>query len=162
MEWARFLNTVRPAFLMVYGIFVIWAIVRWIVKIRSFQRDSRHWLGTIGLGLGVCSAVLIALFYVHIWITNKLIAHGSELWIYYYLGFCLAVAGLILGLTGRGWVRESGTIVALVAGFQWAGQMAVSARQDALITVAMFASLALVGVIFAMTWYFAHKRQSLA
>jgi hypothetical protein len=161
VEWARFLNAVRPAFLLVYGIFVIWAIVRWIVRIKSFQRDLRDWLGAIALGMAVCSAILLALFYVHVLITNELIAHGSELWIYYYFGFFLAVGGLILGLTGRGWVRESCAVVVLVASFQWACQMAVSVRQDALITVAMFVSLALVGAIFAGTRYFVPERQSL-
>jgi hypothetical protein len=148
MKWASLLNSIRPAFLIAYGIFVVWTVVRLMMEIRSSRRKLRDWLGSFGLAAGICSAMLLALFYIHIWVEGKLIAHGAALWIYYYAAICFAIIGLILGLTGHGWVRRSSTVVSLVMVFQWSGQMVVSAREDFLITVAMFVSLAVVGITF--------------
>lgn len=156
MKWASLLNSIRPVFLIAYGIFVVWTVVRLIMAIRSFRRNLRDWLGSIGLLAGICSAMLLALFYIHIWVEGKLIAHGAALWIYYYTAICFALIGLALGLTGHGWVRRSSTIVCLVMVFQWSGQMVVSAREDFLITVAMFVSLAAVGIIFMAPQRFTH------
>jgi hypothetical protein len=93
--------------------------------------------------------MLLALFFIHIWVEGNLIAHGAALWIYYYTAICFALIGLAFGLTGHGWVRQSSTIVSLVMVFQWSGQMAVSTLEDFLITVAMYFSLAVVGIIFS-------------
>jgi hypothetical protein len=156
MKWASLLNSVRPIFFIAYGVFVVWTVVRLIMEIRSFRRYLREWLGLIGLLAGICSAMLLALFYIHILAEGKLIAHGAALWIYYYTAICFALIGLALGLAGHGWVRRSSTIVSLVMVFQWSGQMVVSAREDFLITVAMFVSLAVVGIIFMASQRFTH------
>jgi len=159
VEWAGFLNTVRPVFLMIYGIFVAWTAVRLMMRIRSFERTLRDWLGSVGLAAGICSAILLMLFYMHIWIEGTLIAHGAALWLLYYAGICLAIIGLTLGFVGCRWVRRSCTVISLVMIFQWSGQMTDSLQQDSLITVVMFVSLAVVGIIYLWGWYSARAPQ---
>lgn len=148
MNWVSFLNSVRPIFLAAYGVFVAWTVVKWAMDFRSSDRKLRDWLGASGIAVGVCSAILFALFYVHIWAVGTLIAHGAALWVYCYTGICFAIAGLILGITGRGWVRQASTIISLVMAFQWSGQMVISARQDSFITIAMFITIGAVGILF--------------
>jgi hypothetical protein len=161
MEWVQFLNSVRPAFLIAYGIFVVWTVVRWTMGIRSIQQTLRAWIGSVGLAAGICSALLLLLFYMHIWIKGALIAHGAALWLLYYAGICLAVIGLTFGLAGCRWLRRSCTVISLVMVFQWSGQMADSLRQDFLITVAMLVLLGAVGVIYVGFWYFGRTSDGL-
>jgi hypothetical protein len=148
MKLAFLLDSIRLVFLLTHGIFVVWTVVRWMMDIRSSGRKLRDWLGSFGLAAGICSAILLELFYIHILVEGKLIAHGAALWIYYFTGICFAIVGLSLGLTGYGWVRRSSTVVSLVVVFQWPALMTSSVRQDLLITAAMFVSLAVVGIIF--------------
>ena len=147
MEWATVVGTMWKAFVLAYAIFVIWSCLKWIRMLQTSRFTVRDWLGSLGLAMGAASAALFAWFWIYLWIERRLIAHGSSLWLYYYTGFCLAAVGLTLGLVGRDWVRRSSTIVSLVMSFQWMGRMVIGRKVEFLITIAMFVSLALGGII---------------
>jgi hypothetical protein len=147
MGWTNTLGSFWNAFMLAYAIFVIWSFARWILALGKLRFTLRDWLGSLGLAAGICSAALFAVFLIFLWMERELIAHGSALWLYYYTGFFLAAVGLILGLAGRDWIRGSSAVVSLVMVFQWYGRMVVGRKAEAIVTVVMFASLAVGGII---------------
>jgi hypothetical protein len=159
VEWIILVRAVRAAFLIIYAIFVVSSLVKWIRTTEASKLTLRDRLGSLGMAAGICSAALFAWFHVYVWVAHELIAHGAGLWLYYYAGGCAAVVGLIFGLAGRGWVRQSATIIALVMAFQWFGEMVVGLRKEAFITLAMFVFLAAGGVISLAGRYFIGKCQ---
>jgi hypothetical protein len=159
MEWAYFVQDCRAVFLLAYAIFVAWSLVRWIIATGKSEYVLRDWLGSLGLAAGICSAVLFAWFYVYVWTEHRLIAHGIAQGLYFLAGGCLAVFGLILGLTGRRWVRRSAAIVALVMVFQWWGEMLFHLKEKSAVTIAMFVSLLAIGFALLVSQRFIHKFQ---
>lgn len=114
------LGELRTVFLIAYLLFVIWSLYEW-VQSRTFRGDSlRGRIGSIGLIAGSASASLLIFFYVYIWVNRELPAHGSALWSLMVVGEGLALGGLILGLIGTGWIRQSAFLISIVVVFQWA------------------------------------------
>ena len=130
-----------------YAACVMWSLVRLILYKRSAVFTLRDWLGASGLVVGACSGSLFAWFYVYFWIEHSIIAHGSVLFIYYAVGSCAAVAGALLALTGRGWVRRSAFIMSFVMMLQWLEMWSMGFGLDQWITIATFFSLVVWGVI---------------
>jgi hypothetical protein len=130
-----------------YATLVISSLVRLIVNKTSAVFTLRDRLGASGLVVGACSGALLAWFYIYLWIEHSVIAHGSALFIYYAVGSCAAVAGAILALTGRGWVRRSASIVSFVMMLQWLEMWSMSIGLDQWITIATFFSLVAWGVM---------------
>jgi hypothetical protein len=95
-------------------------------------------MGSIALACGVSSAILLLLFYGHIWITGQLIAHGSVLFIIDWTGQGLAAAGFLTALVARRWLRPSGAIVNMVIFIQWCGLLIPGMRIAALLSAAMY------------------------
>jgi len=147
MHWTIIVGIMREVFMLAYAIFVICIFVRWILELGASRFTLRDWLGSIGLATGICSVVLYALFLFYLWMENRLIAHGSTLWLYYYAGFYLAIVGIMLSLAGHNWVRRSSIVISLVMVFQWWGRMIVGLKAESIITVAMFVSLVVVGIL---------------
>ncbi len=136
----------RTVFLFAYLLFVIWSLFRW-AHLRMFREASlRSRIGSVGLLAGSSSAVLLAFFYSYVWIAHELPAHGLALWTLFLVGEGLAVAGVILGSLGTGWVRQSGFLISLVVVFQW-GRPSVGRGPISLADGVMFTSLALYGLV---------------
>src|SRR5664279_4916073 len=70
----------RTVFLYAHLFFVIWALFRWAYSRTSQRASLRSRMGSIGLIAGSSSAVLLALFYIYVWIAHKLPAQGLALW----------------------------------------------------------------------------------
>jgi hypothetical protein len=138
----------------IYALFVAWSIWRWARSVPNNHESWRFRAATIGLFFGVGSAVLLGTFYAHLWITGTLIAHGSILWLIYYIGEYSADAGFILALAGRGELRISAVVVNLVLVFQWYGMMIVGLRGEAMLSMAMYVCVAII----ACVWLFGRSR----
>jgi hypothetical protein len=63
------------------------------------------------------------------------------------VGEGLALAGLILGALGIGWVRQSVLLISLVMVFQWWRELVTGPGPARVVDGAMFASLALFAFI---------------
>jgi hypothetical protein len=150
----------KPLIMSAYAIFAIWTLARWVRAIRSTSFTWRDRLGALGLLAGTFSGLLFACFYVFFWVEHRLLAHGSTLFIYYAVGSCAAVAGTILALIGRGWVRGSASIVSLVMLFQWLGMWDMSLGLDQVITIVTLVSLVSWGIISLATRYFTARSGS--
>ena len=140
----------------IYAFFVVWSIWRWA---RSVPNDRERWrfhAATIGLFFGVGSAILLGAFYAHLWITGILIAHGSILWLIYYIGEYSADAGFILAIAGRGELRISAVVVNLVMVIQWYGMMIVDLRGEAVLSTAMYAGVLMIACI----WFLGRSREA--
>jgi hypothetical protein len=110
----------RTVLLFAYLLFVIRSLFKW-AHLRIFRETSvRSRMASVGLIAGSTSAVLLAFFYCYWWIAHELPAHGLALWTLFLVSESLAIVGLILALTGIGWVRQSGFLISLVVVFQWA------------------------------------------
>lgn len=144
MEWTRIVNSVRDVFLYAYAVFVIYALLRWILTSGKSEYSLRDWLGSLGLAAGACSALLFAGFFAYWWTEHRIIAHGLGQGLYFLVGGSLAIGGLILGLTGRGWIRPSAVFIALVMMFQWWGELIFQIGGTGTVTIAMFVSLAVM------------------
>jgi hypothetical protein len=90
-------------------------------------------------------------------VTGGLIAHGSVLFIYYYVSGGLAILGVILGLTGFRWIRQSAAIISLVMIFQWLGMLNRRTEVDVFLTIVMFAMFAVFGTISLGCRYYASR-----
>jgi hypothetical protein len=163
MRWIlRYLYVVteyKPMIEVVYATLAAWSLVRLILAKRSTVFTLRDWFGALGLVAGICSGAFFAWFYIYFWVAHSLIAHGFALFTYYIAGSCLAVAGMILALIGRGWVRRSASTVSLVMAFQWLGMWDMSPGLDQDITIATLVLLLAWGVMSLVVRHFA-KRQS--
>ena len=146
----------REVFLLGYAIFVVYILVKWILASGKSEYALRDWLGSLGLAAGICSAIQFAWFWVYLWTEHRLIANGVFEGLYYLAGGCFAIVGLILGLTGRGWVRRSAAFVSLVMVFQWWGEMLFHIKDKSVVTIAMFVSFAVIGIILLGRRYFVH------
>jgi len=102
------------------------------------------------------SAALYAVFFAFFGFEKKLLLHGSALWIYYIVGALLAAIGLVLGVAGRGWVRNASILISLVMLFQWYGMMIIgsSQRAEGIVTIAMFIAVAVWGILLVGSRYF--------
>ena len=96
--------------------------------------------------IGSGSAVLFAWFYFYLWVARNLPAHGLALWTLVLVGEGLAIAGIVLGALGTGWVRQSAVLISLVVVFQWWRELASGAEPARLVDGIMFALLALYGL----------------
>lgn len=155
MNWIAEVELSGTVFMLLYWVFVTWCIIRWLSGARRIRFGVRDWLGSVGLVLGTCSAMLFAAFFVYFWIEGDLIAHGAMLWIYYYAGELIAVLGLVVGFGGRGWIRDSSAIISIVMLFQWWRLMSSSIALAAKLTLIMFSVLALsTAIIFGKRYLF--------
>lgn len=125
-----------------YMLFAAWSIWRWSRSIRNGSASWRFRAAAIGLFFGIGSAILLGVFYAHLWIIGTLIAHGSGLWLIYYLGEYSADAGFLLSLAGRGELRVSGMIVNLVVVFRWYALMIVGLTAEAVLSTVMYICVA--------------------
>lgn len=150
----------RTLFLFVYFLLVIWSLFKW-VDLRTFRETSlRSRIGSVGLIGGSTSASLLASFYSYVWIVRQLPAHGLALWILLVVGASLAIGSLILASVGTGWVRRSGFVISLVAAFQW-GRPSIGRGPIGSVDLAMFASLALSGLVLLVHRYLRAGRAAL-
>ncbi len=138
---------VRVSFLCAYSAFVIFSLLRLVLSARQSQGKSRRRIGAAGLIVGTYSATLLLLFYLHFWVFGTLIAHGSVLWIYMFLGCSLAITGTALGLAGLGWVRRSSVMISLVMVCQWLRSSAAGAGSRNTLDLAMIAILIAFGIL---------------
>jgi hypothetical protein len=115
----------------------------------------------MGLALGICSAALYKWFFIYASVSDSLIAHGSALFIYYSVCSGLAIAGLILGLAGSRWIRQSAMIVSLVMVFQSLELWEMRTKVDVVLALAMFTSLAILGIISLGCRYFISRAPQL-
>lgn len=146
----------RTVFLYAYLFFVIWALFRWAYSRTSQRASLRSRMGSIGLIAGSSSAVLLALFYIYVWIAHKLPAQGLALWSLVLVGEGLAIVGMIVASLGTGWVRQSGFLISLVMVFEWGRMLAGPIR---LVDRAMFTSLALFGFVL-LAYRYLHSRRT--
>jgi hypothetical protein len=149
-------------FLLAYAVFMVYSLVRWIFASGKSKYSLRDWLGSLGLATGICSAMLFAWFFLYLWTEHRLIVNGIAQGLYFLAGGCFAIFGLILGLTGRGWVRRSAAFVALVMVFQWWGEMLFHIKEKSVVTIAMFVSLAVIEIILLGRRYFIHRKRRVA
>ena len=148
------IEELRTLFLFAYLIFVIWSLIRWVHVRTSREPSLRGRAASIGLIVGSVSAVLFTWFYVYLWMARSLPAHGLTLWTLILLSEGLAVAGVILGALGTGWVRQPAFLISLVMVFQWWRELASGPEPARLIDGSMFASLALFGLALLGYRYF--------
>ncbi len=145
-----FLLEAVGVFRVLFMIFVIFAVAKGVYSgvYSSSQSGSknRRRLGLIGLVVGACSAFLFAWFYIHVWVFDSLVAHGSMLWTYTALGLSLSLAGLATSSTGIGWTAQSGLFISLVMIFQWSREFLVSMSTKHLMDIGMFTTLAVFGL----------------
>lgn len=144
----------REVFLLGYAIFIVYILVKWILSSGKSEYALRDWLGSIGLAAGICSEILFVGFWVYLWTEHRLIIGGVFEGLYLFAGGCLAIFGLVLGLTGRGWLRRSAAFVSLVMVFQWWGEMIFHIKDKSIVTIAMFVSLAVIEIILFGRRYF--------
>jgi hypothetical protein len=148
---------INGLFRIVFSVFVIWSLVRWL-RLPTLP-TLRGRLGSIGLAVGSVSAALFAWLYIRLWVSGTLLAHGSALYIYAFVGLGLAVIGLFLGLGGTGWVRQSALLICIVMVCQWLRDLAVGAKARNLTDGAMYIALLLFGIILLWNRYFARGEQ---
>lgn len=161
MEWASIVNNCRDVFLYAYAVFVVYALLRWILASGKSKYSLRDWLGSLGLAAGSCSALLFAGFFVYWRTEHKLIANGLAQGFYFLAGGCLAIGGLILGSTGRGWIRLSAVFVALVMIFQWWGELIFQIGNRGVVTIAMFITLAVIeSIVLGRRWFVRRANQT--
>ena len=154
------IGELRTVFLFAYLLFVIWSLFRW-AHLRMFREASlRSRIGSVGLIAGSASAVLLAFLYSYVWIAHKLPAQGLALWTFFLVGAGLAITGVILGVIGTGWIRESAFPISLVVVFQW-GRPSVGRGPISLVDLAMFTLLALFGFVLLAYRYLSSRRTPL-
>ena len=158
MHWVGLVLELESLFLEIYAMFVIWSTIKWIRAFRSSAFTLRDWTGSSGLALGIISATLYKWFFVYASVTGTVLAHGSALFIYYFVGGGLAVVGIILGLTGCGWIRQTAAIVSSVMVFQWLGMLDMRTEVDVFLTIVMFVLFAVFGTISLGCRYFARRK----
>jgi hypothetical protein len=139
----------------VYILFTAWCVFHWAQAFRKNKADWRFRVAAGGLVLGVASAILLGVFFVHLRTTGTLIAHGSILWIVYYSGEYSADAGFVLALAGRGGLRLSAMIVNLAMVFRWYGMMIVGLRSEAILSTAMYICV----MAICCVWLLSRPRQ---
>jgi len=151
MKWlfrCLYLITELKLFIMIaFTAFVIWSFVKWILAMMTKVFSLRDWLGSAGLLFGTFSWSLLIGFSFYYAVENKIPVHGSALIVFYTIGSCAAVSGMLLALTGRGWVRRSALIVSLSMVFQWLGMWNMGLGLDQIITIAIFLLLIAWGAI---------------
>jgi hypothetical protein len=139
--------------------FVIWSIIRWMREPQTHGADLRGRMGSVGLACGVSSAVLLLVFYVHIWATGQLIAHGSVLFIIDWTGQGLAAAGFLTALAARRWLRPSAAVVSIVMFIQWYGLLIPGLRIAALLSTAMYLCVAAAASLWLLSsWHSVQAR----
>jgi hypothetical protein len=149
MHWVYTVLNVRKVLLLSYAVFVVWSLWLWIRSVNTKAFALRDWFGSLGLVAGIVSAAMFGWFFLYLAMMHGLIAHGSALWLYYYLGEGLAVLGLFLGLFFRGELRQSAAIISVVMMFEWYGEMIVGLKAEAIVSIALISFLMLWTVIWA-------------
>jgi hypothetical protein len=132
-----------------YAAFVVWTLARWIQTARATQLRMRDWLGAFGLAAGAFSASLLALYHIYFAAKGTPIADGSALDVYLAVGSLAGVAGVILGLIGRGWVRSSALIVSLAIIFHWYWMWAGGMGLDEIMTSVTLLLVCIGAIILA-------------
>ncbi len=132
-------------FRVLFITFVIFALAKSACSPAQSGSKNRRRLGRFGLLVGAASAFLLAWFFIHVWVFDSLVAHGSMLWTYTALGLSLSLAGLAASATGIGWTAQSGLFISLVMTFQWSREFLVAVSTKHLIDISMFTTLAVFG-----------------
>lgn len=160
MMWmTRFLFAVTQHKLLIeliYAASMIWLFARFILVKRFTLFSLRDRLGASGLLTGICSWALFAFFYVYLAAQHRIIFSGSvySQVIYDIVGSCTAIAGAVLALIGRGWVRRSALFVSLGMCFHWLGLwFLLDVGLDQWITIGTLALVVAWGTISLATWY---------
>lgn len=152
------IEEIRTLFMCLFPIYVVLSLVRIVRWGHIHDLDLRGRLGVVGLTSGIASYILYAIFYGYLWYFHKLIAHGSHLWIYYYVGGCAAALGF-LGALGKV-SNISSLTISLVMIFQWWREMVPSVSAGAALTILMFISLSIITLIFWGMRLLARKKSS--
>lgn len=151
MDWSYLVHQLRVVFMLLFGLLAIWLMMKWVHNAQKARFTVRDWLGSLAFWLGMLSASVLGFCYAYFSVFHKLIADARGLLYFLEFGVCTAVAGILLGVAGYGWVRRAAVFVSVVAAFQWAN-LAFPAADEHLTTEAMLATLA-VGVFI---WFGIH------
>ncbi|HME59095.1 MAG TPA: hypothetical protein VKF63_12210 [Terracidiphilus sp.] len=152
MNWPYLIQQIRVVFLLGFTLFAVWLVVKWVRHARVTSFTIRDWIGAFAFWLGILSSFVLGYSYAYFWATHMFLAGARGLLYLLEFGFVTAVAGTLLGVAGRGWVRRAAVFVSVVAAFQWAN-FAFPPTGVYLVTEAMFASLA-AGMLL---WVGIHK-----
>jgi len=142
----KLVDELHAAFLFAYVFFAIGCAIRWFLGSARLKSGARSWFGVAGLAAGLMSATLYLVFSAFFLMEQRLLAHGSHLWLYYYAGELLGTIGCLAGLFGRDWVRPAALFVSLTMLFEWWRRMVPSVKAGTIITVLMFISLTILGI----------------
>jgi hypothetical protein len=133
---------------LAFCVFVIYCTIKLFLDAAHQHFDVRNKVGSLGLGAGIGSTALYAVFLIFFLVEHRLILHGSSLWILYYAGESMAVLGCIAGIIGKGWIRRSSLIISTVIALQWWKEMIPSVTAGDLITMIMLIAVVLQSILW--------------
>jgi hypothetical protein len=152
MNWPYLIQQTRVVFLLGFTLFAVWLVVNWVRHARATSFTIRDWIGAFAFWLGILSSSVLGYSYAYYWATHKFLGGIQGLYELTGYGFLTTVAGTLVGLAGRGWVRRAAEFVLVVAAFEWARFFPIRVH-DYVFTEVMFAALA-VGTLL---WFGIHK-----